>query len=228
MSKKLFITGTGTDVGKTYVTALLLKKLRDAGFSAAYYKAAMSGNQRGDQGIIPGDAVFVKEFSGIPQSLEEMSPYVYESAVSPHLAAKIEGNPVRLHKIIQGLEQLEGYEYVAMEGSGGILCPLSYDEKKLWLADVLEERKMSCLLVADAGLGVINGVGLTAFYMKEKGIPLKGIIFNRYEEGNLMHQDNRAMVEELTGVKVLACVKEKDTELDLSLEQLLWLYEGEK
>mgnify|MGYP002619261729 FL=1 len=66
MSKKLFITGTGTDVGKTYVTGLIVKKLQDSGISAAYYKAAMSGNQRRVDGtLIPGDALQVKNMSGI-------------------------------------------------------------------------------------------------------------------------------------------------------------------
>ena len=94
MSRGLFVIGTGTDVGKTYVTALIVKKLKDSGVSAAYYKAAMSGNQRdGDGKLIPGDALLVKEISGISQPLEEMCPYVYERAFSPHLASRIEGNP---------------------------------------------------------------------------------------------------------------------------------------
>ena len=83
-TRALFVTGTGTDVGKTYVTALLLKKLRELGHNPAYYKAAMSGNQRRPDGsLIPGDARFVQKVSGITQPLEEMCPYVYEAAVSP-------------------------------------------------------------------------------------------------------------------------------------------------
>ena len=86
MSKGIFITGTGTDIGKTYVTGLIVKKLRESGADAAYYKAAMSGNERrADGSLIPGDALQVKTMSGIGQPLEEMCPYVYETAVSPHL-----------------------------------------------------------------------------------------------------------------------------------------------
>lgn len=97
MSKNIFIIGTGTDVGKTYVTGLIIKKLREGGKSAAYYKAAMSGNERNADGsLIPGDALQVKTMSGMEQPLEEMCPYIYETAVSPHLAAKIEGNPVEM------------------------------------------------------------------------------------------------------------------------------------
>ena len=83
MSKNLFITGTGTDIGKTYVTALILKKLKQNNINAAYYKAAMSGNDRRPDGsIIPGDALYVRNISGIEQPLDEMCPYIYEHASS--------------------------------------------------------------------------------------------------------------------------------------------------
>ena len=66
MSKNLFITGTGTDIGKTYVTGLMIKKLQESGLKAAYYKAAMSGNDRREDGsLIPGDAVRVKNMGSI-------------------------------------------------------------------------------------------------------------------------------------------------------------------
>ena len=71
MSKGIFITGTGTDIGMTYVTGLIVKKLAQAGCKPAYYKAAMSGNNRRPDGsLIPGDALFVKECAGIEQDLE--------------------------------------------------------------------------------------------------------------------------------------------------------------
>ena len=86
MSKTLFITGTGTDVGKTYVSGLILKELRSAGENAGYFKAAMSGNSRRQDGsLIPGDAAAVKAMSGIDQSLEAMCPYVYEEIGRAHV-----------------------------------------------------------------------------------------------------------------------------------------------
>lgn len=227
MSKKLFITGTGTDVGKTYVAGLMVKKLRENGGSAAYYKATMSGNERDARGnLIPGDACFVKGISGISQPLEEMCPYVYEAAVSPHLASRLEGNPVRLERVLEGFRQVcESYDFVTMEGSGGILCPICFDEGELWLEDIIKACGMGCVLVANAGLGTINAVGLTAFYLKEKGIPLKGIIFNHFQPGDEMQEDNLRMCEHLTGVKVIACVKDGDEELELDPELLQSLYE---
>ncbi len=83
---------------------------------------------------------------------------------------------------------------------------------------------LGCVMVADAGLGTINQVGLTAFYMKEKKIPLRGIIFNHFQPGNQLHEDNLNMCEAVTGVKVMACVREGDRELNISPELLKALY----
>lgn len=227
MSKSLFITGTGTDVGKTFVTGLIVKKLRESGEKAAYYKAAMSGNERGKDGsLIPGDAVFVKEISKITQPLEEMCPYIYEHAYSPHLASRIEGNPVQMEMVKRGYQKVcTEYDYVTVEGSGGIVCPIRLDREKIMLEDVIHELELPCLLIADAGLGTINSVVLTAEYMKNRGIPIKGIIFNRYHKGNIMEEDNIARCEAITGLNVLACVEEHAVDLDIDINLLKNIYE---
>ena len=126
MSKAIFLTGTGTDIGKTFIAGLIVKKLAQAGKNPAYYKAAMSGNDRRPDGsLIPGDALFVRQMSGISQPLGEMCPYVYENAWSPHLASRVEGNPVDLAVVHEGFTKVaENYDYITMEGSGGILSVL--------------------------------------------------------------------------------------------------------
>ncbi len=227
MAKKIFITGTGTDVGKTYVTGLIVKKLKESGMNAAYYKAAMSGNERTEKGmLLPGDAQYVKTVSGIEQSLACMCPYVYEAAVSPHLASRIEGNPVMLQEVVKGFEEVcRQYDYVTMEGSGGILCPICFDERELWLEDVIRELGLSSLIVADAGLGTINSVVLTVEYMRAKGLPVKGIIFNRFHPGDRMEEDNLRMCEHRTKLPVLACVEADSGTLDMEIEKLTSLYE---
>lgn len=227
MSKNLFITGTGTDVGKTFVTALIVKKLAQNNKKAAYYKAAMSGNERRQDGsLIPGDALFVQQISGINQPLNEMCPFVYEHAYSPHLASRLEGNPVNMEAVKKGFHAFsQSYDYVTLEGSGGILCPLCFDEEKIQLEDVIRELHLSSLIVADAGLGTINSVVLTVEYMHSRGLPIKGLIFNHYHPGNLMEEDNLRMCESMTGLKVLACVRDDDTDLDLDINTLTSLYE---
>lgn len=226
MSRSLFITGTGTDIGKTYVAGLIVKKLAENGHSAAYYKAAMSGNDRREDGsLIPGDALFVQTISGITQPLAQMCPYVYENAYSPHLASRIEGNPVKLSVVKDGyLKVCENYDYVTLEGSGGILCPLCFDEAKIQLEDVIRELDLASIIVADAGLGTINSVVLTVEYMKSHDLPVKGIIFNHYHPGDVMEEDNIAMCEYMTNLPTLAKVKDGDRDLDMNVNDLIRLY----
>ena len=239
MAKKIFITGTGTDVGKTFVTGLIVKKLKENGIKAAYYKAAMSGNVRAGEDVLlpgnewmkagtllPGDALHVQTVSGIEQPVGQMCPYVYEKAVSPHLASRIEGGPVVLEEVVRGFEAVcSRYDFVTMEGSGGILCPLCFDERELWLEDVVREMGLSSLIVADAGLGTINSVVLTVEYMRAKCLPVKGIIFNRFHPGNRMEEDNLRMCEYRTKMPVLASVEEGCIDLPMEIAKLTALYE---
>lgn len=227
MSKNIFVTGTGTEIGKTYVAGLLVKKLHEAGEKSAYYKAAMSGNDKdADGNLIPGDAKFVKELAGIDQDLNEMCPYIYERAYSPHLAAQIEGNPVNLDYVVEKLRDLEKkYDYITLEGSGGILCPLRFDDEEIYLEDFVKKAKLSSIIVADAGLGTINNLVLTAFYMKEKGMKVKGIIFNNFIPGDVLQEDNIKMCQHMSGLKVLACVKKGDKDLDIDIDKLKEIYE---
>lgn len=230
MSKALFVTGTGTDTGKTYVTGLIVKKLQEAKKNPAYYKAAMSGNDRRPDGtLIPGDALEVQTMSGINQSLTSMCPYVYEHAYSPHLASRLEGNPVVMDVVTHGFADVTAvYDYVTVEGSGGILCPICFDEARIQLEDVVKELHLSSILIADAGLGTINSVVLTAEYMKTHGLPLKGIIFNHYHPGDVMEDDNIFMCEHMTGLPTLAKVQDGDTELDMNIDALCALYDEVK
>lgn len=230
MSKGIFITGTGTDIGKTYVTGLIVKKLAQAGCQPAYYKAAMSGNNRRPDGsLIPGDALFVKECAGIEQDLDSMCHYVYENAYSPHLASRIEGHPVEMQVVRQGFYALvPQYDYITVEGSGGILCPICFDEAKIQLEDVIKDLHLSCIMIADAGLGTINNVVLTYEYMKAHNLPVKGVIFNNYHPGNVMEDDNIRMCQYMTKLPVLAKVQPGDTQLDIDVELLKNLYDEVK
>jgi len=219
MNNGIFVTGTGTDVGKTFVTGLIVKKLSKEGRNVCYYKAAVSGNVRDEAGkLIPGDAKHVKEVSGISQDLSTMCPYIYENAVSPHLASRLEGNPVKKEVVKSGFEDLQSkYDYVVMEGSGGILCPICFDEEEIWLEDIIKMVELPCVIVADAGLGTINSVVLTVEYMRQKNIPIKGIIFNNYHADSVMEADNVKMCEYMTKLPILACVEPGAAEIDIEL-----------
>lgn len=213
MKQGIFVIGTGTDVGKTYAAALLVKELHNAGVHVGYYKAAISGASS----IPHSDAGYVKQVSGIQQPDHTLVSYLYQTAVSPHLAARIEGNPVELSRVREDFNRVtQQHDFVVAEGSGGILCPIRDDEQAcLFLEDIISALGLPTLLVADAGLGSINAVGLTVSYLKQKQIPVVGLLLNRFNH-SLMHTDNRAMMEKLTGLPTLACIPENAHCLALS------------
>lgn len=206
MSKNIFITATGTDVGKTYVSALLLKTLREAGLNAGYYKAALSGNSPDN------DAEYVKRIAGLSET--PLVSYIYETPVSPHLAARLENNLPELETIRRDFQKVSGqHDYLIMEGSGGIICPLRYDEQKIFLTDIVKDLNLSAVVVAGCGLGTINSTMLTVEYLRQQKISCRGIIFNRYR-GGIMEDDNIAMLGEMTGLPILAVLKENQENLE--------------
>jgi len=201
--KGVFITGTGTDIGKTYVTALLAKYYREQGIDVAYFKAAISGADT----IPESDAGYVKKIAGLEQSDESMVSYLFSEAVSPHLAARINNRPIELDKIVGDYQVVrDSHQFTVVEGSGGIVCPIRYDEsEKILLPDVVKALGLSVIIVADAGLGTIHNVVTTAAYIKTLGIEIEGVLLNNYI-GDLMQKDNYYMIEELTGLKVIGTV----------------------
>ena len=216
MSKGYFVTATGTDVGKTFVTALLVKKWRDSGIDAGYYKAALSGAELRDGKWVAGDADYVKRIANLSDTQEQLVSYIYKEAVSPHLAARKEGNPVELSKVKADFEAAcARHEFIFAEGSGGIICPIRYDDQKIFLVDIMKTLGLPLLVVTTAALGSINACVLTVEYARNRGLDVRGLIVNRYGcSGNLeMEDDNIRMMQDLTGLEILAKVKDGDTDL---------------
>jgi len=225
MNNGYFVTATGTDVGKTFVTALLVKKWRDSGIDAGYYKAALSGAELRDGKWIAGDADYVKTIAGLPDTQEQLVSYVYKEAVSPHLAARKEGNPVELSRVRADFEAAtKRHEFIFAEGSGGIICPIRYDSsaslvpQKLFLADIMKVLGLPLLVVTTAALGSINACVLTVEYARAKGLSVRGIIVNRYgmSRNMEMENDNIAMMHDLTGLDILAKIPEGASDLTVN------------
>ena len=220
--KGLYILGTGTDVGKTYITALWLKRLREAGHDVAYYKAAVSGAPS----ITESDAGYVKQVAGLSQADETLLSYVFDEAVSPHLAARHEGKIIDRTVVNKNFCHVaRAHAYTTVEGSGGIICPLHVTDTELYmLEDVVKDLNLPTIVVATAALGTINSTVLTIHYLQSKGIPVKGIIVNHYT-GTPMEEDNCVMIERLTGIPVLDRVGPGQTSLHMDVDAMLSCYE---
>lgn len=224
MAKKIFITATGTDVGKTYVSGLLVKKMRDSGLNCGYFKPVLSGAECDPITFtpVPGDCVHVVETSGLKVEPMDCLSYCFEEAVSPHLASQRAGVNISIDKIKSDYEKLSSdYDYMVIEGAGGITCPIIINDDTTYLmSDLIKDMGLSVLIVADGGLGTINSVLTTVEYAKNRGINIKGIILNNYDKEDFMHQDNLKMVEYLTGLKVLSAVGANDSDINIKVEGL--------
>ncbi len=206
MTKGLFITATNTDVGKTYISALLAKTLQQQGFRSGYYKAALSGATVENGKLIPGDAAYVLSALESTQEPADAVCYTFQTPVSPHLAAQLEQTEIHFTSIQKKFVQAQqDMDFLTVEGCGGIICPISMGEEKIMQTDIIQRFGLSALLVADAGLGTINATLLTCFYAKALGISIPAILLNRFQEDNRMHRDNRKIIKKQSGLPVYTC-----------------------
>lgn len=225
--KSVFITATGTDIGKTYISGLLVKRMRELGQNCGYYKPALSGALKlPDGSLLPGDCDFVVRIAGLDVNPMNCLSYCFEEAVSPHLAAERQGIEISLDKIKADFDnKLNQYDYLLVEGAGGITCPFNLSNgQNLLLPQVISGLGLGIVIVADGGLGTINSVILTVEYAKAHNLSIRGIILNNYDSNNFMHVDNKNQVEILTGVKVIATVCKNDDRINISKDDLLDLF----
>jgi dethiobiotin synthetase len=212
MAKGIFIVGTDTDVGKTFVTAGITYALRNKGYRACSYKPVQSGGIREGKSLIPEDVRFVQEITGIEEPLEVMNRYCLEEEVSPHLAAEIEGVKIEKEEIINGFTRLsEEYDYIIVEGCGGIIVPLI--RGSYYLYDLVKDLGLPVVIVTKAGVGTINHTSLTVDFLKNKGIDIKGVLINGYS-GNLAQQDNIKVIRAVTGLEILGILRKIEREKD--------------
>lgn len=200
MTSGIFITGTGTDVGKTFVSALVVDFFRKTGLDAGYYKPILSGTTTDQGRLILGDAQYVTDYCRLPLPPEQVVTYHFPLAASPHLAAKTAGVVIDPEKIIAHYTRLQShYDYLVVEGCGGIICPLG---ETLMLIDLIKALGLATIVVAQSGLGTLNVTLLTIHYLRAHKIPIKYLILNDYDEHNLIHQDNRMMLKKFTQLPI--------------------------
>lgn len=227
MGKGIFVIGTDTDVGKTYISAMLMKKLIENKINATYYKAVLSGAGEEDGILIPYDAKYVCDIAGLKEDYSNIVSYSFKTPVSPHLASIIENKDIDLKKIESDFNKLKNrYEYIIVEGSGGIVCPIKINEKEIiLLEDIIKMTGFDVLLVTRASVGTINHTVLTVNYLKSKNINIRGIIVNEYDKNNEAHIDNVKVIKKLTNVDIVSLVKRSKThedniDIDLSILNL--------
>lgn len=216
----VFVTGTGTEVGKTIVAGVLAREAAGAGRRVSVFKPAVSGLEEAAQaGVVP-DHEYLRAAAGSAQSDDEVSPYRYAPAVSPHLAAELEGGEIEVERLRRGLEHARsGADLLVCEGVGGFLVPLRID---YLVRDFARDAGLPVVVVAAPGLGTINHTLLTLEAVRAAGLEVLAVVLNPWpDDAGELECSNRDAIAELGAITVVTLgqldVRAPDTWPELGL-----------
>ncbi len=195
MSKHIFITGTNTDVGKTYIGVRLIKKLSKYGFIA--FKPIETGCRRGSNTLIPADSSRYFEALNSKVTLDTINPYRFIEPISPYLAIKREGKRVYLKNYLSKFRQLAKSSSILVEGAGGAFSPLALDGLNIDMMRLI--RSFNILVVKDE-LGCISSAISNVYAFQRYKTNLDLIILNTNKKNNM---DNLREIRKYTKVPVL-------------------------
>jgi dethiobiotin synthetase len=193
----LFVSGTDTEVGKTYVATMIIKSLVAAGYRVGVYKPVASDCVSDGSQLVSEDAVALWEAAGRPLSLDAVCPQRYMAPLAPHLSARQEGRELDTERMRTGLSAWVGEcDIVIVEGAGGLMSPVSDDE---YFADLAYEFDYPVLIVSPNMIGVINqtlSALITATCFRD-GLNVAGVILNdaRRFDGDVSMESNREQIE---------------------------------
>ena len=201
----LFVAGTDTGVGKTVATAALLSLLRARQVDAVPMKPIQTGCTRSAGELVSPDLEFCQRMLRLQVGSEEqkqMCPYRYKPACSPHLAATLGDDPIRVESIGDCFRALRStHEGVVVEGAGGVLVPINDQHTML---DVMVHLGLPVLLVSRPGLGTLNHTLLSLRELRRAGLDVLGVLFCEtcLTEWGPIEQDNWQTIERLGDVPV--------------------------
>ncbi|WP_445148982.1 dethiobiotin synthase [Baekduia sp. Peel2402] len=198
----LFVTGTDTEIGKTVVAAALTAALAADGVAVGAFKPAVTGLDEEPDGDKPHDHELLAACAGMAP--EDVAPYRFGPAVSPHLAAELAGEVIDAATLVAAARAAageRGERVLIAEGVGGLLVPLTLDG--VLVRDLVVALGLPLVVVARPGLGTINHTMLTIEAARGAGIDVRGVVLTPWpQEPTDMQRSNATTIEALSGVGV--------------------------
>lgn len=193
--KEYFITGTDTEVGKTYVTCHLLRAATQAQLVSVGYKPIAAGCDFVNGEWVNEDAANIQQASGLTLPISQINPIALKPPIAPHIAAQEEGVILSDKDIENGLNTLRAHkaDLLLMEGAGGWRLPLTTGTPESptgYLSDVVSALKMDVILVVGMRLGCLNHALLTAEAIRGDGLTIKGWVANDITGNMTRYQEN--------------------------------------
>jgi dethiobiotin synthetase len=205
LGKAFFVTATDTGIGKTFITAGLGFAAQSKGFKVGMSKPISCGGIE--------DAEFYKNKLKLKDSIDDINPVKFKQPLSPYAAMKTEKNKIDVAGIKRSIKDLiKDRDIVLVEGLGGAAAPV---KRNYYVADLIRDLKMPCIVIARAGLGTINHTLMTINELKKRKIRIAGIIMNGYNGKEISQRSNAQVIEELSGIKVVGKIKAKSSFAEL-------------
>jgi dethiobiotin synthetase len=220
MACGLFVAGTGTDVGKTYVAALIVRQLVAEGHRVGVYKPVASGCRRCGTEMISDDALALWHAAGSPGELERVCPQRFAAPLAPPLAARAEAEQVDEPRLLSGLDDWQRRsEIVVVEGVGGLMSPVS---DTLCSADLAVACGYPLVIVAANILGTINGTLQTLRTARGygAGLTVAAVVVNDVggTQGDPSAESNRMEIERRCRLSTLTAVAWKGQSFDRRID----------
>ncbi len=227
--KKIFITATDTDAGKTFVCAALAQALVMNKQSVSVFKPISAGCEVENNQLINGDAKLLSQVANCKQSISNINPIAFKEPIAPHIAALEEGVALTFDEVAKGLDELHAYQpdLLLMEGAGGWRLPLTVGDEytpTYYLSDVVKTLKMDVILVVGMRLGCLNHALLTAEAIRADGLTIKGWVANDITGNMTRYQENlhslKAMLPEPLLAEIPYQVAPNDEALFVAIKQI--------
>jgi len=200
--KSIFITGTDTDVGKTYITAGLAITLRKMGTDVGVMKPFAAGVKQ-KKGFKSEDVEILSNSAKVDDSEELLNPQFFPISASPYTAWKKLKIKPKIPLILSSLKKLaKKHEMILVEGMGGTMTPIL---KNYFITDLIKDMKIPTIIVTRSKVGTVNHTIMTVKMCQKYKIPIKGIIINNFDKGYPIDQLKKDL-EDLTGIKVLGSI----------------------
>ena len=201
--KSFFITGTDTDVGKTYITAGLAVTLRKMGIDVGIMKPYAAGTPQ-KKGFKSEDVEILSKSAQVSDPENLVNPQFFKMAASPYTASKNLKVRVKVDSVISNFKKLSKlHSMLLVEGMGGIMTPIL---KNYFVANLIKEMNMPAVIVTRTKVGTVNHTIMTCKMCEKYKIPIKGIIINNFDSDGYPLKTLKRDLQDLTGVQVLGTI----------------------
>ena len=201
--KSFFITGTDTDVGKTYITAGLAVTLRKMGIDVGIMKPYAAGTPQ-KKGFKSEDVEILSKAAQVSDPENLINPQFFKMAASPYTASKNLKVRVKIDSVISNFKKLSKlHSMLLVEGMGGIMTPIL---KNYFVTNLIKEMNIPAVVVTRTKVGTINHTIMTCKMCEKYKIPIKGIIINNFDSDGYPLKTLKRDLQDLTGVQVLGTI----------------------